>query len=79
MAKQELVTKIDLKDYLLQETDGSFCTCCRKKMHLLAPRHPIPKAGFYYLCSHCGATAQAGVGPINGNLDLNEFEEEKKA
>lgn len=77
MAKQALSTKIDLKDYLLQETDNAFCPC-GEKVHLLAPRHPIPDAGFFYLCSHCGRTAQAGVGPINEATDLDEFEEEKR-
>lgn len=61
---------IDLSDYALQEPEKSHCPHCEKLVHLLAPRmehiqRPITLP-FFFLCSHCGAILESGIGSVAG-------------
>lgn len=55
---------IDLREYVLQKTEKSVCNKCGQRVHMLAPRKPGVKTGYYYLCETCGRISQSGVGEL---------------
>ena len=67
---------IDISRYTLQRATSSRCGTCGASLHMLCERArpdgtlPLPGAPgarpWFYLCVACGASAQIGVGPLNG-------------
>ena len=59
-------TVIDLTDYILIDSEKSFCpgSGCSRAVHLLSPRDPSAQLPLYYLCQTCGRILQVGKGEI---------------